>query len=66
VLGVILLIIVLAEPQVMVFAFAAGYAISGPIWGSLMLIKRMFGSKKKQQPTGGGELKTETKTGAAP
>jgi CDP-diacylglycerol--serine O-phosphatidyltransferase len=61
VLAVILLIIVLAEPQVMVFAFAAGYAISGPIWGILMLIKRMFSPKKKLPTAGGGEIKTETK-----
>jgi CDP-diacylglycerol--serine O-phosphatidyltransferase len=66
VLAVILLIIVLAEPQVMIFTFAVSYAISGPIWGILKLARRLFGSEKKQQPTSGGELKTETKPGAAP
>jgi len=66
VLAVILMIIVLAEPQVMIFTFAVSYAISGPIWGILKLVKRLFGPEKKQQPTSGGELKTETKTGAAP
>jgi CDP-diacylglycerol--serine O-phosphatidyltransferase len=66
VLAVILMIIVLAEPQVMIFTFAVSYAISGPIWGILKLVKRLFGPEKKQQPTSGGELKTETKTGTAP
>jgi hypothetical protein len=42
------------------------YAISGPIWGILKLVKRLFGPEKKQQSTSGGELKTETKTGTAP
>ncbi len=64
VFAVILMIIVLAEPQVMIFTFAVSYAISGPIWGILKLLRRFFGSEKKQQPTSGSEMKTETKTGA--
>jgi hypothetical protein len=63
VLGVILMIIVLAEPQVMIFTFATSYALSGPIWGILKLVKRLFGSGKKPQPTEAGEMKTETKPG---
>jgi hypothetical protein len=62
VLAVILLIIVLAEPQIMVFTFAVSYAISGPVWGILRLVKRMF-SPGKKQPTPGGEIKTESKPG---
>ncbi len=63
VLAVILLIIVLAEPQVMVFAFAAGYAISGPIWGILMLIKRMFtpGEKAADDRRRGDQNGNETR-----
>lgn len=64
VFAVILMIIVLAEPQVMIFTFAVSYAISGPIWGILKLLRRLFRPEKKQQPTNGGEMKTETKTGA--
>jgi len=66
VLAVILLIIVLAEPQVMIFTFAVSYAISGPIWGILKLARRFFGAEKKQQPTSGAETKAETKPEAAP
>jgi len=66
VLAVILMIVVLAEPQVMIFTFAVSYAISGPIWGILTLTRRLFKPEKKPQPTSGGELKTETKTGTAP
>ncbi len=62
VFAVVLMIIVLAEPQIMIFTFAVSYAISGPIWWVLKLVRRLFGSEKKQ-PTSGGEMKTETKTG---
>jgi CDP-diacylglycerol--serine O-phosphatidyltransferase len=65
VLAVILLIIVLAEPQVMIFTFSVSYALSGPIWGILTLVKRLFVPGKKL-PTPGAEIKTETKTGEAP
>jgi len=65
VLAVILLIIVLAEPQVMVFTFAVSYAVSGPVWWILKLVKGLF-SPGKKQPAPGGEIKTETKTGEAP
>ncbi len=65
VFGVILMIIVLAEPQVMIFTFAVSYAISGPVWGILKLVRRLFGPGKKQQPTRDGEMKSETKPGTA-
>jgi CDP-diacylglycerol--serine O-phosphatidyltransferase len=66
VFAVILMIVVLAEPQVMLFTFAVSYAISGPIWGILKLVRRFFGSEKKPMPAGTGEIKTETKTGGTP
>lgn len=66
VFAVILMIIVLAEPQIMIFTFAVSYAISGPIWGILKLTRRLFGSKNKSQPKETGEIKTEAKPGATP
>ena len=66
VLAVILMIIVLAEPQIMIFTFAVSYAVSGPIWGILRLLRRLFGSARGPQATGPGEVKTETKSESAP
>ncbi|NPV03306.1 MAG: CDP-diacylglycerol--serine O-phosphatidyltransferase [Syntrophaceae bacterium] len=66
VLAVILMIIVLAEPQVMIFTFAVSYAASGPIWWVLRMVRRLFGPAKGDQPTGAGEIKTETKSGSLP
>jgi len=66
VLAVILMIIVLAEPQVMIFTFAVSYAASGPVWWVLRMIRRLFGPAKGDQPTGAGEIKTETKSESAP
>ena len=65
VLAVILMIIVLAEPQVMIFTFAVSYAASGPIWWVLRTVRRLFGSVKGE-PTGAGEIKRETKSESAP
>ena len=64
VLAVILMIIVLAEPQIMIFTFAVSYAISGPIWWILRMARRLFTGKPQAMP--GGEIKTETKTETAP
>ncbi len=61
-----IMIIVLAEPQVMIFTFAVSYAASGPIWWVLRITRRLFGSAKGDQPTGAGEIKTETKSESAP
>lgn len=66
VLAVILMIIVLAEPQIMIFTFAASYAVSGPIWWILRMLRRLFGSAKGPQATGTGEIETETKSESAP
>ena len=40
VLILVILIIVIAEPQVTIFTFAAGYGLSGPIWTLYRLLKR--------------------------
>ena len=66
VLAVILMIIVLAEPQIMIFTFAVSYAGPGPIWWILRMLRRLFGSAKGPQATGTGEIKTETKSESAP
>jgi CDP-diacylglycerol--serine O-phosphatidyltransferase len=66
VLAVILMIIVLAEPQIMIFTFAVSYAVSGPVWWILRMLRRLFGSSKGAQPAGTGEIKTETKSESAP
>ncbi len=39
VLILVILIVVVAEPQVTIFTFAAGYGLSGPIWTLYRLIK---------------------------
>ncbi len=64
VLAVILMIIVLAEPQIMIFTFAVSYAISGPLWWLLRMARRLFTGKPQAMP--GGEIKKETKTETAP
>ena len=47
---VLLLIIVVAEPQVMLFTFAVSYAASGPIWLVFKLLKRItHGEVKKEE-----------------
>jgi len=66
VLAVILMIIVLAEPQVMIFTFAVSYAVSGPVWWVLRMMRRLFGSAKGDQTTGAGEIKTDTKSESGP
>ncbi len=64
VLAVILMIIVLAEPQIMIFTFAVSYAISGPLWWLLRMARRLFTGKPQAMPD--GEIKKETKTETAP
>ncbi|HQM92267.1 MAG TPA: hypothetical protein PLK84_10075, partial [Syntrophales bacterium] len=66
VLAVILMIIVLAEPQIMIFTFAVSYAVSGPAWWVLRMLRRLFGPTRGSQSAGAGEIKTETKPGTAP
>ena len=64
VLAVILMIIVLAEPQIMIFTFAVSYAVSGPLWWILRMARLLFTGRP--QPMPGGEIKSETKTETAP
>lgn len=66
VLAVILMIIVLAEPQIMIFTFAVSYAISGPALWVLQTARRLFGPAKGTQPADAGGAKTETKPRTAP
>jgi CDP-diacylglycerol--serine O-phosphatidyltransferase len=64
VLAVILMIIVVAEPQIMIFTFAVSYAVSGPVWWILRMARRLFTGKPQALP--GEEIKAETKTETAP
>ena len=41
ILLVLLLVIVVAEPQIMIFTFAVSYGISGPIWTLLKLFRKI-------------------------
>jgi CDP-diacylglycerol---serine O-phosphatidyltransferase len=50
VLLVIFMIIILAEPQIMIFTFAVSYALSGPIWVIFKVVKEMNHRTKKIQP----------------
>ncbi|MCX5827068.1 MAG: CDP-diacylglycerol--serine O-phosphatidyltransferase [Deltaproteobacteria bacterium] len=45
VLIVCVLIIVVAEPQIMIFTFTAGYSLSGPVWLIVKLAKKLPGMK---------------------
>ncbi len=45
VLIVCILIIVVAEPQIMIFTFTAGYSLSGPVWLIYKLAKKLPGMK---------------------
>ncbi|MBW6485093.1 MAG: CDP-diacylglycerol--serine O-phosphatidyltransferase [Syntrophobacterales bacterium] len=40
VLIVLILVIIAAEPQIMLFTFAFGYSLTGPVWALLKLIRR--------------------------
>ena len=57
---VLLLIIVVAEPQVMLFTFAVSYAISGPIWLVFKLLKRITHGEVKKGEIGDQQKKPLT------
>ena len=42
VLIVFILIIVIAEPQIMLFTFAFGYSLSGPTWALVKICKKAY------------------------
>jgi CDP-diacylglycerol--serine O-phosphatidyltransferase len=42
VLIVFILIIVIAEPQIMLFTFAFGYSLSGPTWALYKIGKKVY------------------------
>jgi len=46
VLIICVLIIVVAEPQIMIFTFTAGYSLSGPVWLIFKLAKKLTGIKE--------------------
>ena len=49
VLIVFILIIITAEPQIMMFTFAFGYSLSGPCWTIIILLKRTYGEIKEKR-----------------
>ncbi|MCX7636001.1 MAG: CDP-diacylglycerol--serine O-phosphatidyltransferase, partial [Syntrophales bacterium] len=50
VLIVLILVLIAAEPQIMLFTFTAGYSISGPLWTiSKIYRKRMLAIQEKKQ-----------------
>lgn len=50
VLIVLILVLVAAEPQIMIFTFTAGYSISGPIWGVCKIYrKKMLEMQEKRR-----------------
>jgi CDP-diacylglycerol--serine O-phosphatidyltransferase len=51
VLIVCILVIVVAEPQIMIFIFTAGYSLSGPAWLIVKLAKKLPGMKEKSSTT---------------
>jgi CDP-diacylglycerol---serine O-phosphatidyltransferase len=46
VLIVVILVIVVAEPQIMLFTFASGYSLSGPVWGIFRIVRGMLTESK--------------------
>ena len=48
VLIVFILVIVIAEPQIMIFTFCFGYALSGPVWLIYKLIRKKRTDQEKQ------------------
>jgi CDP-diacylglycerol--serine O-phosphatidyltransferase len=48
VLIVFVLVIVIAEPQIMIFTFCFGYALSGPVWLIYKLIRKKRADQEKQ------------------
>ncbi len=54
VLIVIIMIIVAAEPQIMLFTFSVGYAFSGPVWWLIKYRKIASSKKVEEKNTGVG------------
>ncbi len=50
VLIVLILIIVIAEPQITIFTFAVGYALSGPVWFLIRVARRKGTPALKEEP----------------
>jgi CDP-diacylglycerol--serine O-phosphatidyltransferase len=44
--------VVVAEPQITIFTFTFGYAISGPVWALIKIVKRKGVRKEESQETG--------------
>jgi len=49
VLIVFILIIIIAEPQIMMFTFAFGYSLSGPSWALFKIGKKAYGGLKEKR-----------------
>ena len=49
VLIVFILIIVIAEPQIMLFTFAFGYSLSGPTWALVKVSKKAYTEWKARE-----------------
>lgn len=49
VLIVFILIIIVAEPQIMMFTFAFGYSLSGPTWALFKIGKKAYGELKEKR-----------------
>lgn len=49
VLIVFILIIIIAEPQIMLFTFAFGYSLSGPSWALFKIGKKAYAEIKEKR-----------------
>jgi len=49
VLIILILIIVAAEPQIMIFTFSLGYSLSGPAWALVKTVKKIFVKVKSER-----------------
>jgi len=50
VLIVLILIIVIAEPQITIFTFSVGYGLSGPVWFLIRVARRKGGPAMQEEP----------------
>lgn len=50
VLIVLIMSIVIVEPQITIFTFAAGYALSGPVWFIYRLVRRKGSTARQEDP----------------
>jgi len=46
VLIIFILVVIVLEPQLMIFTFAVGYSLSGPVWALIKIIKKRNQEKK--------------------